>query len=56
MYYQTEECKLELDPIEKFIKEMGLDKVEPLPELNITSSRSSSETKVIMLEYAQESE
>ena len=56
MYYQTEECKLELDPIEKFIKEMGLDSVEPLPELKITSSRSSSETKVIMLDYAQEAD
>ena len=56
MYYQTEECKLELDPIEKFIKEMGLDNIEPLPELSITSSRSSSETKVIMLDYAQEAD
>ncbi|NQS91732.1 MAG: MBL fold metallo-hydrolase [Chloroflexi bacterium] len=56
MYYQTNECKLELDPLEKFIKEMGLDKVEPRPELSVTSSRSSSETNVVVLEYAQESE
>lgn len=56
MYYQTEECKLELDPLEKFIKEMGLDKVEPRPELNITSSRSSSETTVVVLDYAQGSD
>ena len=46
----------ELDPLEKFIKEMGLDNVEPLPELKITSSRASSETKVIVLDYAQEAE
>ncbi len=56
MYYQTEECKVELDPLDKFIKEMGLDTVEPLPELKITSSRSSSETKVILLEYAREAD
>jgi L-ascorbate metabolism protein UlaG (beta-lactamase superfamily) len=56
MYYQTEECKVELDPIDKFIKEMGLDKVEPRPDLNITSTRSTSETNVVVLEYAQESE
>ena len=56
MYYQTEECKLELDPLDKFIKEMGLDNVDPLPELKITSSRSSSETKVILLDYAQEAD
>ena len=56
MFYQTKECKLELEPLQKFIKEMGLDKVEPRPELNITSSRSSNETNVVVLEYAQESE
>lgn len=56
MYYQAEDCKLELDPLEKFIKEMGLEKVEPRPDLNITSSRSSNETNVVVLEYAQESE
>ena len=30
--------------------------VEPRPELNITSSRSSSETNVVVLEYARETE
>ncbi len=56
MYYHTDESKLELDPLDKFIKEMGLDKVEPRPDLNITSSRSSNETNVVVLEYAQETE
>lgn len=56
MYYHTDESKLELDPLDKFIKEMGLDKVEPRPDLNITSSRSSSETNVVVLEFAKESE
>ena len=56
MYYHTEQSKLELDPLDNFIKEMGLDKVEPRPDLSITSTRSSSETNVVVLDYAQESE
>ncbi len=56
MYYHTEESKLELDPLEKFIKEMGLDKVEPRPDLSITSTRSSNETNVVVLDVAKESE
>jgi L-ascorbate metabolism protein UlaG (beta-lactamase superfamily) len=56
MYYHTEESKVELDPLDKFIKEMGLDKVDPRPDLNITSTRSTSETNVVVLEYAQESD
>ncbi len=56
MYYHIEESKLELDPLEKFIKEMGLDKVEPRPDLSITSTRSSNETNVVVLDIAQESE
>jgi L-ascorbate metabolism protein UlaG (beta-lactamase superfamily) len=56
MYYHTDECKVELDPLEKFIKEMGLEKAEPRPDLSITSTRSSNETNVIVLDYARESE
>lgn len=56
MYYQTEESKIELDPLDKFIKEMGLDKVEPRPDLTLTSNRSTSETNVVVLEYAQETD
>jgi L-ascorbate metabolism protein UlaG (beta-lactamase superfamily) len=56
MYYQTKECKLELDPLDKFIKEMGLDDLEPRPELKITSTRSSNETNVVVLDYAQDSD
>jgi L-ascorbate metabolism protein UlaG (beta-lactamase superfamily) len=56
MYYHTKESKLELDPLDKFIKEMGLDKVEPRPDLKLSSSRSSSETNVVVLEYAKETD
>lgn len=56
MYYQTPECKLELDPLNKFIKEMGLENIEPRSELSISSTRSSSETNVVVLEYARDND
>ncbi|MEJ2411518.1 MAG: MBL fold metallo-hydrolase [Anaerolineales bacterium] len=56
MYYQTPECKLELDPLDKFIKEMGLENIEPRSELSISSTRSSSETNVVVLEYARDND
>ena len=56
MFYLTDESKMELDPLDKFIKEMGLEKVEPRLDLNITSSRSSNETNVVVLEYARETD
>jgi L-ascorbate metabolism protein UlaG (beta-lactamase superfamily) len=51
MYYQSEHSKLDLNPLDRFIKEMGLESVEPSPDLNVTSTRSTSETNVVVLEY-----
>ena len=51
MYYQPPESKLDLDPLSNFTKEMGLEKIEPLPLLSVTSARSSSETTVVVLDY-----
>jgi len=51
MHYKTPECKIDLDPLSNFIKEMGLEKIEPRPSLDIKSSKSSNETKVIVLKY-----
>jgi len=51
MHYRTPESKMDLDPLSNFTKEMGLEKVEPRPSLNITSSKTSSETKVVVLSY-----
>lgn len=51
MYYQSEHSKLDLNPLDRFIKEMGLESVEPSSDLNVTSTRSTSETNVVVLEY-----
>ena len=51
MHYQTPESKLDLDTLDNFTKEMGLEKLEPRSSLNVTSTKSSSETTVVVLEY-----
>lgn len=51
MFYKTDLCKLELNPLDRFIKEMGLEKIKPRSDLSVTSTRSSNETNVVVLEY-----
>ncbi len=51
MHYRTDAGKLALDPLSKFLKEMGLGEVESLPSLKVTRSSIPSETKVVVLEY-----
>jgi L-ascorbate metabolism protein UlaG (beta-lactamase superfamily) len=49
MHYNTPQCKLKLAPLNKFLKEMGLGKVEPQPSLKITRSSIPTETRVEVL-------
>jgi len=51
MHYATPDCKLTLDPLEKFLKEMGLSQVEPVPFLKVTPATVPTDTKVIVLDY-----
>jgi len=51
MHYKTPADKLKLDPLSKFLKEMGLGKVETVPTLKVTRSSIPEETKVVVLEY-----
>jgi L-ascorbate metabolism protein UlaG (beta-lactamase superfamily) len=51
MQYKTADSKIELDALDKFIKEMGLGKIEPVPSLKVTKSAVTSETKVVVLDY-----
>ena len=55
MHYSTTVSKISLDPLNKFLKEMGLSKPEKLPSLKVTRSGMPSETKVIVLEYQKSS-
>ena len=55
MHYQTPNTTLKLDPIGKFLKEMGLSEVETLPSLKVVNVASlPEETQVIVLDYPHE--
>jgi L-ascorbate metabolism protein UlaG (beta-lactamase superfamily) len=52
MQYATRATTLKLDPLNKFLKEMGLADVQTVPSLKLTSANSlPEETRVIVLEY-----
>ena len=49
MHYSTPGCTLSLDPLNKFLKEMGLGEIQPIDELSITASSIPDDTRVIVL-------
>ncbi len=51
MHYATDDSRIALDSLNKFIKEMGLSKPEPQPSLKITRSGLPEETRVVVLDY-----
>jgi L-ascorbate metabolism protein UlaG (beta-lactamase superfamily) len=51
MHYSTPAAKLSLDELNKFLKEMGLSKLDTQPSLKVTRSGLPSETHVVVLEY-----
>jgi L-ascorbate metabolism protein UlaG (beta-lactamase superfamily) len=51
MHYATPATKLSLDALNKFLKEMGLSKLDAQPSLKVTRSGLPSETHVVVLEY-----
>jgi len=51
MHYATPACTIKLDPIQKFLKEMGLSSVQAEASLKVTSPNSlPEETKVVVLD------
>ena len=54
MHYKTDVVKMELEPLEHFIKVMGLKEVISQPKLNITKSNLPLEIKVLVLDYRRE--
>ncbi|HEY81065.1 MAG TPA: lactamase [Anaerolineae bacterium] len=51
MHYAQPGLKLELDPLEKFLKEMGVEATEPEPVLKLRKSDlTGDETRVVLLE------
>lgn len=51
MHFKTEVVRMELEPLERFLKEMGLGEVAPQPKLNVSKSSLPVETKVVVLDY-----
>jgi L-ascorbate metabolism protein UlaG (beta-lactamase superfamily) len=54
MHYGTPDCKIKLDPLSKFLKEMGLSHIDPVDSLKITKSMIPEETRVVVLDYKQQ--
>ena len=50
MHYKTPQTKLKLDPLSKFLKEMGSGKVEAHESVRIAKSDLPDETQVIVLD------
>ncbi len=51
MHYATPDVKITLDALNKFLKEMGLSKLDAQPSIKVTRTSLPSETHVIALEY-----
>ena len=50
MHYKIPNLKLELEDVERFLKEMGITAPEPESSLKVTSSSVPEETQVVILE------
>lgn len=51
MHYKTPAIKRELDPVEKFLKEMGMEQAESRPKLSVSKSNLPLSTQVFLLGY-----
>ena len=51
MHYKTEAVKMELEPLDKFLKEMGIKELSPLPKLTVNKSGLPIDTQVVVLDY-----
>jgi L-ascorbate metabolism protein UlaG (beta-lactamase superfamily) len=50
MHYAIPGLKVELDGVERFLKEMAVTAMEPQPKLSVQASSGEFETKVVVLE------
>ena len=51
MHYKTEALNRELEPVDKFLKEMGIRGITPQPKLPLTKANLPAGTQVILLDY-----
>jgi L-ascorbate metabolism protein UlaG (beta-lactamase superfamily) len=51
MHYKTSVLSWDLEPVEKFLKEIGVEQVNSQPKLSITKSSLPDSTQVFLLDY-----
>ena len=51
MHYKTQALSLELEPVEKFLKEIGVKEVNSQPKLSFTKPSLPASTQVFLLNY-----
>lgn len=51
MHYQVPESNIKLAPLSRFLKEMGVGKIDPEPSLKITRTSVPSEARVVVLDH-----
>lgn len=51
MHYRTGAAGLDLDPVDRFLREMGAKKPQELPKLTVNRGSLPSETQVVLLDY-----
>ncbi len=51
MHYKTLAINRELEPVEKFFKEMGIEQINPQPKLSVSKSNLPLSTQVFWLSY-----
>ena len=49
MHYKTDGITVEVDPIDNFVRRMGLDDVQPSPRLVVTTSNLGTDMRVVVM-------
>jgi len=53
MHYKTKATKLKLEPVTRFVREMGLPEAGPRDSLDVDKNSLPSETQVVVLNYRE---
>ncbi len=56
MHYKTEVLPMELEGVEAFLREWGVEEFAPQPKLSLTKSNLPQETKLVLLGYPRPSQ
>ena len=53
MHYKTSTLKKDLEPVDKFLKEMGIKEIASQPKLSVSRTNVPASTQVVVLEYTR---